>query len=232
MIHSRNSMDTDGSAGYQEGEIFVERPRREEIANALTHGIATAVAGVASIWLISRAWRFGDPVLIAACSVYAVTLVSVFYCSTMSHWVTDHTRRTLFRQLDQGFIYLLIIGTLTPFLLAYFPGRWSSLILVVSWLIAIAGFASKVFFAHRVNRVSVVGYIALGWIPAMAAIPSGNKAPLPALLGILAGGILYTTGTYFLYNDRRYWYYHAVWHLFVFVAAGVHFATMLTLFHR
>ena len=34
------------------------------------------------------------------------------------------------------------------------------------------------------------------------------------------GGVLYTIGVVFLLNDRRMPYMHAVWHLFVILAAG------------
>jgi hemolysin III len=210
----------------------MERPPREERLNALTHGGATLMATIASSWLIFRAIQFGRLDLTIAASIYGTTLVGVFLFSTLSHSESNSDRRTIFRRLDQGFIYLLIIGTMTPFLLAYFAGARSYWILVISWAVAIVGFGSKVFFAHRVNRVSVVSYIALGWIPPLAVLPVDlNEVPLGPLVAIVLGGFLYTLGTYFLYFDRKAWYYHSIWHLFVLAAASVHYLAVLHLFN-
>ncbi len=206
----------------------MERPPRDELANALTHGLGSLLAVAASVWMIARAGATGNWPLIVACTAYGFSLAGVFFSSAMSHWIMDAAGRTVFRRLDQGFIYLLIVATYTPFSLVYLPGWWWATILITMWLIALAGFASKVLLAHRVDRVSVIGYIALGWLPALGGVTAAANVPPEALWGIVGGGVLYTIGTWFLFHDRRRWFYHAVWHVFVVAAAAVHFATTMT----
>ncbi len=202
--------------------------RQSEAANTLTHAVGTILAVVAAYFLVSRSLGYSS-LLVAACAAYAVTLVGVFSCSTLSHWIVDEPIRTRFRRLDQGFIYLLIVATYTPFSIVYLrETRWW-VILATMWVIAIAGFTSKVIHSHRVNRVSILAYLVLGWLPALGGWPSGADIPREAVLGVIGGGVIYTLGTWFLVNDRRCWYFHACWHVLVIAAAAIHVLTTLEL---
>lgn len=129
--------------------------------------------------------------------------------------------------LDQAFIYLLIVGTYTPFALTYLrTTAWLSY-LGLMWAIAIAGFLSKIILSHRVDRVAVWIYVALGWMPVIAAIPLTGLVPAAALWSMLAGGLCYTLGTLFLLFDSRVVHFHAVWHLFVIAGSMFHFFPIL-----
>ena len=57
----------------------------------------------------------GDPYRIAGCGVYSLTLVALYAASTLSHSFENEGRRTFFRMLDQVCIFLLVVGTYTPF---------------------------------------------------------------------------------------------------------------------
>lgn len=205
----------------------MHRPQREEIVNSLTHALATVLAAAAGVWLVLQVNDSGNTPLVVACAVYGVGLVGVFLSSALSHCAMTDKGRSRFRQLDQAFIYILIVATYTPFSIVHLrsPFWWG--VLALMWLIAIGGFLSKVMFVHRVDSASVLGYVALGWIPAMAGLPFSDLVPREAMYGIIAGGVLYTAGTLFLLNDRRVWYFHAVWHLFVVAGAAVHFWTTI-----
>jgi hemolysin III len=66
-----------------------------------------------------------------------------------------------------------------------------------------------------------MGWLALGFIRPLALV-----VPLSALLWLIAGGIVYTTGVLF-YLNKRLRYAHFVWHLFVLGGSGCHFAAVL-----
>ena len=61
--------------------------------------------------------------------------------------------------------YLLIVGTYTPFGVSIPGWNWPLQLLVLMWVIALAGFVSKVFFFHRVEAVSVFSCVLMGWMP-------------------------------------------------------------------
>ena len=53
--------------------------------------------------------------------------------------------------------------------------------------------------------------------------------PAAVAAWIIAGGVLYTMGTFFLERDNRVRYFHAVWHLFVLAGVGAHFIAVLSI---
>ena len=146
-----------------------QRSSADELLNAATHGFGLALAVVGALVMAGGVAADGDAWRIIGCGVYLASLVTVYAMSTLSHTVTSPSWKSLFRRLDQGFIYLLIAATYTPFSLAYLrSGLWWAL-LGAMWSVALFGFAAKVFFAHRVEAVSIASYILLGWMPIVAA---------------------------------------------------------------
>lgn len=199
----------------------------EERANRWIHaiGFLLSVAGV--LLLAKELGGTKDFLRALACALYGASLLLVYAMSTLSHGNFSSQRRNFFRSLDQGCIYFLIVGTYTPLSVVYLPycGFW--ILLVAMWVIAIVGFVSKVLFNHRVNSVSVVIYVLLGWLPILTLPWSLFLTPPAVLWGVLAGGICYTLGTLFLAYDKRIRYFHAIWHLWVITGSAVHFQTIL-----
>ena len=141
-------------------------------------------------------------------------------------YLPDHLNRR-FRALDQGFIYLLIVGSLAPYVLTYL--RTPVWIGFYGFCVATAatGFTSKVFFAHRVDRICVPHYLIQGWGQAIAMIPLAKVLPTVAVLWILAGAGFYCLGVVFLVLDIRRLRFHAIWHLLVLVACACHYFAIL-----
>jgi len=128
--------------------------------------------------------------------------------------------------LDHAAIFAMIAGTYTPFTTRLGSG-WASGLTAVIWVVAAIGIASSCGSRGRIETISVVLYLALGWIGLAAAGPF--MAALDArTLGLLAlGGIVYTAGVIF-HLWRRLPYQNAIWHGFVLIAAGVHYLAVLT----
>ena len=191
------------------------RSTREEFAGALTHGIGAVLSVVGSAALLTAALAKGDPLCVVGCAFYSSTLVAVYTASTLSHLYLPEQLNRLFRSLDQGFIYLLIVGTLTPFVARYLRSPlWLGVYLLIM-AIGTAGFLSKTVFAHRVNRVCVGLYIVLGWGEAILLVPLLGEVPPGALTWVAAGGVSYTLGTVFLVLAVRQYHFLASWHLCV-----------------
>ncbi len=202
---------------------IMKRPPREEKLNTATHGLGVVLGLIGSTVLLNRVHQ-QQPFAIVYCAfaVYCFSLVGVFVGSTLSHYFLEEPKRTQFRKLDQAFIYLLIVGTYTPFSVVFLKSNFSWILLTAMWVVALIGFISKLFLSHRVNSVSLIIYIVLGWMPILGGSASWNSAPASALWGGLFGGVLYTVGTLFLKYDTKAWYFHGIWHVFVILAAAVH----------
>lgn len=199
------------------------RSEAEELVNAATHGFGLAIALVGTLAMSSAVLAIADARLVLGCEVYLASLVAVYAMSTLSHSATSIRWKSLFRQLDQACIYLLIVGTYTPFSLAYLrEPKWFAL-LGMMWAVALIGFTAKLFFAHRVEAASVVSYVLLGWLPIIAVPTLWHTAPTGAFLAMIAGGLCYTVGTLFLVYDERVRHFHAAWHLSVIAGSACHF---------
>lgn len=197
-----------------------------EIANSITHGLGLALSLVAVAVLMIAA-RHCDFWQLLACGIYAATMVSVYAASTLSHIIQQPRLQHFFRMVDQGCIYLFIVGTFTPIAAAYLrEGNWW-ILLSAMWTIALAGFFSKVVLVHRIDGASVAIPVLLGWMPLLGGRPMLELVPAVVVWWVVAGGVCYTVGTLFLMFDHRHRYLHAVWHLFVIAGSACHFWAIL-----
>jgi hemolysin III len=208
------------------GESLPQQTPTGELANAVTHGVGLALSLAGGSVLIARSVASGNFLRIMGCGVFATALIAVYAASTLSHVAKPPWKRR-FRILDQGLIYLLIVGTFTPLALEYLRSSWGWLLLMLMWVVALVGFVSKIWFTHRIDAVTIWSYVVLGWLPIMPAAAYAGLVPEEVQWRVLIGGLCYTAGTIFLVLDVRRFQFHAIWHLFVIAGSACHFAVVL-----
>ena len=98
--------------------------------------------------------------------------------------------------------------------------------MIAIWTLAVAGAAFKLLVTGHEN-VSVAFYVILGWLPVLGVAEFMSRVPAAALGWMVAGGLCYTCGTYFLARDERRPYFHAIWHLMVIAGSACHFLAIL-----
>lgn len=204
--------------------------RGEEIANSVSHGVALLAAVVAAPFLVVASVRHGDAIDIAAASVFAATMVLLYFTSMLYHAlpaVRAARAKGIFQILDHGAIYLLIAGTYTPFTLGVLRGPWGWTLFALVWAMALAGVAVKAMAGIRYPRVSTALYVAMGWIALIAIKPMLELIPNWGLFWLVAGGLFYTLGVGFFATDSKVRYGHFVWHLFVAAGTACHFVAVL-----
>ncbi|NMM09185.1 MAG: hemolysin III family protein [Polaromonas sp.] len=209
-----------------------ERPQSlgEEIANSLSHGVALLAAAVAAPFLIVAAAHRGDTAGIVGASVFAATMVLLYFTSMLYHAlpaVRAMRAKKVFQILDHSAIYLLIAGTYTPFTLGVLRGAWGWTLFGLVWAMALAGMAVKAIAGIRYPWISTGLYLAMGWIAVIAVKPMLQLMPAWGLFWLLAGGASYTLGVAFFATDGRLRYGHFVWHLFVAGGTACHFIAVL-----
>ena len=201
---------------------WTEENSAQESVNAWTHGLGFLLSIPAGFALTRLANEHRES-LLTACVVYSLSLSAMYLFSTLSHAVREPAARHHMRALDQGFVYMLIAGTFTPFVWSYMEGWPRVALLTGIWLAAGAGFYSKVFGRHRINNMTAITYILLGWVPSMILL---GYVSVVCFAMMALGGVLYTVGTLFLQNDHRSWYFHAVWHTMVILASACHYVAI------
>ena len=198
----------------------------EEIANSVSHGvgIALSIAGLAVMVAFSAlegsVWR------VVASSIFGATLVLTYSASTIYHAVPWGRAKRVFRILDHSAIFLLIAGTYTPFTLVNLRGTWGWTLVALIWGLTILGIVLTAAAMSRFKVITMVLYIAMGWLIAIAVKPMLSRVGAGGLWLLLLGGIAYTAGLAF-YGWRRMPYHHAVWHLFVLTGSVLHFFAVL-----
>jgi hemolysin III len=204
------------AAHYKLGDI---------LANAITHGIGAVLAIVGAVYLIAASIH-GTAAEFAGCTVFAITLVLVYVCSTLYHSLVRTRARHVFQVLDHSAIYLLIAGTYTPFTLVSLRGPVGWFMFSVVWALAIAGVIFKSFAVGRFPVASALIYLFQGWFAVFALRPLDQAIGWHGILWLAAGGLAYTLGVVFFALDRLR-YFHAVWHLFVLAGSVFHYVAIL-----
>ena len=199
----------------------------EEIANSASHGVALLSAVVGVPFLILASAQNGTAVNVVGASVFAATVVLLYFASTLYHAVPHPRAKRLLKKLDHGAIYLLIAGTYTPFTLGVLGGPWGWTLFALVWALAIIGVSLKAFDRISHPFWSTGLYLVMGWLVLIAAKPLLASIAPPGLVLLAAGGLAYTLGIVFFALDSRMRYGHFVWHLFVVAGTTCHFFAVL-----
>lgn len=199
---------------------------KEEIANAVTHGIGTLLSVAALVLLVIFASMHGNAWSIVSFSIYGTTLVLLYLFSTLYHSFQNPRVKSVFKILDHSAIYLLIAGTYTPFMLVTMRGALGWTIFGVVWGLAVLGITLKAFFVKRFKILSTISYVLMGWVIVLALKPLASNLPMNGVILLVAGGILYTVGAAF-YMWKKLPYNHAIFHLFVLGGSICHFTSIL-----
>ena len=205
-----------------------ERPQTlgEEIANSVSHGIGLLAALAAFPILVNTALHRGDLAGIVGATVFAITMVLLYFASTLFHALPPNRAKRVFQILDHSAIYLLIAGTYTPFTLGVLRGVWGWTLFGLVWGLAVVGTVFKAFGGVRYTTFSTWVYLAMGWLVLIAIEPVWTLVPTWGLFWLVSGGIAYTAGTVFFMAERIR-YFHFVWHLFVVLGTTCHFVAVL-----
>ncbi|HYD54536.1 MAG TPA: hemolysin III family protein [Gemmatimonadaceae bacterium] len=198
---------------------------REEIWNALTHGLGAVASVAAGTALITLAAIHADTRAIVAAAVFTAALVLLYSASTLYHAIPHARVKARLKVVDHCAIFVLIAGTYTPFTLVSLRGPWGWTLFGLAWGLAALGVVFKLFFTGRFRFVSTLLYVALGWMVVIAWRPMSEAMSPATLWWLFAGGIAYTGGTVF-YMSRRIPYAHGIWHLFVLGGSVCHYAAV------
>jgi hemolysin III len=128
-------------------------------------------------------------------------------------------------------IFLLIAGTMTPFVVLVLDGPWAKALLIAVWAGAAAGIVVELIWVEAPKWVTTIIYLSVGWIGALGFPGIVVSAGVGAGVLIAAGGVLYTTGAIVYARQRpdpnpAVFGYHEIFHVLVIVAAAAHFAAV------
>lgn len=195
--------------------------------NSVTHlvGAALAIAGLSILVTIAVMQR--DLVKGVSFGIYGATLVLLYGLSTIYHSVRNRRAKAILQVLDHNAIYLLIAGSYTPIALVTLRGTWGWTLFGLSWGLALFGIVQEMTLGRYTRRLSMALYLLMGWLVVIAIRPLIQAMPVPGLVWLVVGGLIYSLGIYFYIHGERRKHFHGIWHLFVLGGSFCHFICML-----
>lgn len=199
----------------------------EEIANAVTHGVAAllSIAGLAVLVAFAVLYS-GSPKVVAAVSIFGASMVFLYTASTLYHSIPNPRAKKVLQYLDHSMIYVLIAGSYTPFCLITLQGYTGIALLCAVWLITIAGISLQAVLLHKADWINCLLYLSMGWLAVFVIDPLVSTLDSTGLALLVAGGLAYTVGVVF-YIFERIPFSHAIWHTFVFAGTTLQFFSVL-----
>lgn len=194
-------------------------------ADLVVHVVGLTLALIGGIVLLILAVQAGSITLALGVGIYTAGLLAMLGFSTAYNFAPAR-RRPVLRRLDHAGIFLMIAGSYTPFTTQSLTGGWAIGMTAAVWSIAAFGALGKLFLPGLGRRFWVAVYLALGWLVVVALKPMIDAIAWYALLLLVAGGVLYSTGVVF-YVNKKLKFARAIWHGHVVAAAAAHWTAIL-----
>ena len=185
---------------------------------------AAAVAGIVVMLLLAHSARG-----YVGAAIFGASLILVYGTSASYHCIPWGERMTgLMRRVDHAMIFVLIVGTYTPFCLMALGNAWGIGLLSATAGIAGAGALIRLVWLNTPRWLAVLPYLAAGWIALVAASQILQRLDAAPLGLLLLGGIAYSVGAV-VYARKRpdpwpsVFGYHEVFHSFTIMGSASHF---------
>jgi hemolysin III len=202
--------------------------RNEMRVDAIVHILGILFSFNASLWLLAHVTGLSVVVSVA---VYCAGLLTMILASAAYQLWRHGPAKEFLRRIDHAAIFLMIAATYTPFAANRLGGETGAALLAAIWLCATAGAILKLAFPRRFERLSVIFYLAMGWMILAVAKPLSAALTSIDLWLLVAGGLVYSAGVIFFLAERLP-FHKPVWHSFVLVAVALQFAAVAGEFAR
>ncbi|TRY95740.1 hypothetical protein DNTS_022137 [Danionella cerebrum] len=166
--------------------------------------------------------------------VYGMGLIALFLVSTVFHiitWKKSHMRTMehCFHMCDRVVIYFFIAASYTPWLNLRELGPLAAHMRWFVWLMAAAGTFYVFKYHEKYKLVELAFYLTMGFFPALVVTSMSNTE---GLYELAFGGFVYCLGVVFFKSDGVIPFAHAIWHIFVAMAAAIHYYAIWKYLYR
>lgn len=192
----------------------------DEQWNVATHAFGALLSFIGIVFVFQLG-SISDPYALTGLLIYGASMIFLFLASAIYHGASPK-RQAFWQKVDHIGIYFLIAGTYTPVALTILKDSSGLYLLSGVWLIALVGTVYKIFLIHRFQNLSLILYLAMGWLVILDIENVRTLFPTDAFYALVAGGFFYTVGTLF-YRWEKLYFNHVIWHFFVLGGAFSHF---------
>ncbi|MBT7459114.1 MAG: hemolysin III family protein [Flavobacteriaceae bacterium] len=195
--------------------------KNEEWWNVLTHflGVIMSMIGIPFLFYFDN-----NITVLSTLSVilFSFGLLAVYSTSTIYHFVLNDKLKKRFQVLDHISIYYLILGSYAPVCLITLYDYSGINIFIAVLTLSLIGTLKKIFFTGKYEFISLLLYLAMGWLIIFDINSLFRLIDYNAKLLLIIGGVSYTFGVIF-YAFSEIKYFHSIWHLFVLTGSVLHY---------
>lgn len=189
----------------------------EDIGNAVSHCVGAFIALGLMISLAWIAGRYGNAIDGMAFIFYGITILFMFVMSTVYHSMVNTTARKVMKRLDHVAIFVLILGSYTPYVFSLLKTTLAYWIYAFLFCLTVLGIVFKSLYAGKFKKTSTLIFVLMGWMSVFLLPQILAKLPTMGVIFFISSGIIYTIGAIF-YALSKFKYSHMVWHIFVIFA--------------
>ena len=199
--------------------------RNEEFWNVLTHfsGVIMSIIGIPFLFYFDNNITFLSTLSII---LFSFGLLLVYSSSSVYHFVINPKLKKRFQVLDHISIYYLILGSYAPICFITLYDYSGITIFITVLILSIIGTLKKLFFTGMYEFISLLLYLAMGWLIIFDINSLFSLIDFNAKLLLILGGVSYTFGIIFYAFDKIK-YFHSIWHLFVLTGSVLHYCMVL-----
>lgn len=195
----------------------------EELMNSISHGVGALLGIAALVLCIVKSCMPLDGFKLASSIVFGLTTTLLYLMSCLYHALKVNRAKRVFRVIDHCTIFLLIAGTYTPYTLITLRGVTGWVLFGVVWGVGILGIVLNAVSLKRFAKLSLVCYLAMGWVVLFASKQLIAALDRGGLWLLLAGGIAYTLGAVLYAIGAKRRYFHSIFHFFCLIGTALHF---------
>jgi hemolysin III len=205
--------------------ISLRNYKNEEFWNVLTHfsGVVMSLIGIPFLFYFDN-----EITTLSTLSIilFSFGLLAVYSTSTLYHLALNSELKKRFKVLDHISIYYLILGSYAPVCLITLYDYSGIGIFIAVLILSIIGTIKKLFFTGKYEFISLLLYLAMGWLIIFDINSLFRLIDSNAKLLLILGGVSYTFGVLF-YAFSNIKYFHSIWHLFVLTGSILHYFMIL-----
>lgn len=200
----------------------------EEITNSITHGIGVILSIAALVLTIVISAIHHNGIGVVSAAIYGTTMILMYLISCLYHSMSPNIKaKKVFRVIDHCDIYLYIAGCYTPFCISLIGGGIGWTLFGLVWSCAIVGVLLNAINLEKNKKLSLILYLAMGWMIIISVKPLLNNLPIKGLMLLLSGGIIYTIGAVIYGIGSKKRYFHSIFHVFVLMGSVLQFFSIL-----
>lgn len=154
--------------------------------------------------------------------VYGVSLLTAFATSSLYHGTIDGRLKLFYKKLDHISIYLLISGSYAVIILNRLMNADGFVFLAALYGMTLVGVWFKARYVHRFKVFSTIIYIIMGYLIFVNPTVFFDVLERNTIILLAVSGFFYTVGAGFYLWKSKKWT-HFTWHVFVLIAASLHF---------